>query len=362
MGKGFPVLPDYNTLGAMGFLKKGFLPSDEIKKILRVNDEQIHCNRFKWYNLPRGLTGNLIERILYYRGQGAFLYLKGSDQFVFLPYALKGTIDVYGRYKKVGPVPFNGKSEADKEDKNSPVYILLSDIEANVVYDPVDFDDIKANPAMLETSAVLLSDYTRQLPQKIIPKFQLTEPIIEYESKIIPYVNTALSNSTGIGGVRVDGQDEQATVELASAQAQFAALTGLKWIPLTSQLEIQELTGGQVAKSEEFLLTMQSLDNFRLGIHGVENGGLFEKKAHTTDLENSINMGTSGFAIKDALYNRQEFCTIVNTLWGFNIWCEPDEITVGMDYNMDGMVGGGMDEDTMVDTTAEQTEVNEDAE
>ena len=349
MGRG-PRLPDYDTLMAMGFIPCDQMPNDEIKKILRVNDEQIHCNRFQWYGLPRGLSGNLIERILYYRGQGALFYMEGSDEFVFLPFALKGTIDVYGRYKNIGPVPFNGKSEAD--NKKDALTNLLSDITAKVVYDPVDLKDIK-NVEELKNSAVILSDYTRQLPQKIVPKYQLTETIIDYESKIIPYVNTALSNSTGVGGVRVDGQDEQSTVELASQQAQYASLTGRKWIPLTSQLEIQELTGGQVAKAEEFLLTMQSLDNFRLGIHGVENGGLFEKKAHTTDLENSINMGTSGFAIKDALWNRQTFCAICNSLWGFQMWCEPDEITVGMDYNMDGMVGGGSDEQ-MIDGPSEQ--------
>lgn len=357
MAKG-PRLPDVDTLMAMGFIPKG-APSEEVKKILRVNDEQIHCNRFKWFGLPRGLSGNLIERILYYRGQGALFYMKGSDEFVFLPFALKGTIDVYGRYKNIGPVPFNGKTEVDDKD---PLTRLLSDITANVVYDPVDSMDIvkmgpdgqiSLNEEMLEGSAVILSDYTRQLPQRIIPKFQLTESIIDYESKIIPYVNTALSNSTGVGGVRVGGQDEQAIVELASQQAQYAALTGLKWIPLTSPLEIQELTGGQVAKSEEFLLTMQSLDNFRLGIHGVENGGLFEKKAHTTDLENSINMGTSGFAIKDALWNRQTFCTICNSLWGFAMWCMPDEITVGMDYDGDGMMGGGED-GQMIEGPSEQ--------
>ena len=346
MGRG-PRLPDYDTLMAMGFIPKGTLPNDEIKKILRVNDEQIHCNRFQWVNLPRGLSGNLIERILYYRGQGALLFMPGEEKFMFLPFALKGTIDVYGRYKTIGPVPFNGKTEVDDKD---PLTKLISDITVEVVYDPVDFDELTEKK--LRESAVILSDYTRQLPQRIIPKFQLTEPIIDYESKIIPYVNTALSKSTGIGGVRVDGQDEQSLVELASQQVQYAALTGLKWIPLTSPLEIQELTGGQVAKSEEFLLTMQSLDNFRLGIHGVENGGLFEKKAHTTDLENSINMGTSGFAIKDALYNRQQFCTIANSLWGFDMWCEPDEITVGMDYNGDGMMGGG--EDQMIDGPSEQ--------
>jgi hypothetical protein len=349
MGKG-PRLPDIETLMAMGMLPNGTLPNEEIKKILRVNDEQIHCNRFKWFGLPRGLSGNLIERILYYRGQGALFYMEGSDEFVFLPFALKGTIDVYGRYKNIGPVPFNGKSEVDEKDALTK---LLSDITAKVVYDPVDFEDIVKDKSMLKGSAVILSDYTRQLPQRIIPKFQLTEPIIDYESRIIPFVNTALANSTGIGGMRVNGQEEQANAELASRQVQYAALTGMKWIPITDALQIQELTGGQVAKAEEFLLTMQSMDNFRLGIHGVENGGLFEKKAHTTNLENSINMGSSGFAIKDALWNRQTFCLIANSLWGFQMWCMPDEISVGMDYSGDGMIGGGAD-GQMVDGGAEQ--------
>ena len=355
MGRG-PRLPDVDTLMAMGCIPNGTLPSEEIKKILRVNDEQIHCNRFQWMGLPRGLSGNLIERILYYRGQGALFYMEGSDEFVFLPFALKGTIDVYGRYKNIGPVPFNGKSEAD--NKNDALTKLLSDITAKVIYDPIDLDNVK-DVNELKGYAVILSDYTRQLPQRIVPKFQLTDTVIDYESKIIPYVNTALSNSTGVGGVRVQGQDEQSLVELASQQAQYAAITGLKWIPLTSPLEIQELTGGQVAKAEEFLLTMQSLDNFRLGIHGVENGGLFEKKAHTTDLENSINMGTSGFAIKDALWNRQMFCAICNSIWGFQMWCEPDEITVAMDYNLDGMVGGGADLMTEGQTEQSTVEVSD---
>jgi hypothetical protein len=349
MGKG-PRLPDIDTLMAMGFLPNGTLPNEEVKKILRVNDEQIHCNRFKWYGLPRGLTGNLIERILYYRGQGVLMWMDPSEKFVFLPFALKGTIDVYGRYVNVGPVPFNGKTEVDDKD---PLTKLLSDITVEVVYDPVDFENNSVEK--MKGSGVLLSDYTRQLPQRIIPKFQLTEPIIDYESRIIPYVNTALANSTGIGGMRVNGQEEQQNAELASRQVQYAALTGMKWIPITDQLQIQELTGGQVAKAEEFLLSMQSMDNFRLGIHGVENGGLFEKKAHTTNLENSVNMGTSGFAIKDALWNRQQFCIIANSLWGLQMWVEPDEITVGMDYNMDGMIGGGAD-GQMVDSSNQQTQ------
>ena len=365
MGRGKPFLPDVQTLEALGFPVPGapVLPNENIKKILRNNDEQIHCNRFKWYNLPRGLTGNMIERILYYRGQGVFMYLKPQERFVFLPFCLNGDIDIYGRYISVSPLPFNGSAEIktakDALNSKDALTRAMTDIKVNVVYDPVDFEEIRKNPSLLETSGIILSDYTRQLPQTIIPKYRLTEPIIEYESCIIPYVNTALSNSTGIGGMKVNGQDEQSTVELASRQAQFAALTGMKWIPITSQLDIQELTGGTPAKAEEFLLSMQSMDNFRLGIHGVENGGLFEKKAHTTDLENSINLGTSGFVLRDATWNRQTFATIANSLFGFEIWVEPDEVSVGSDTNFDGVVGDGMDGQTMAPAPAASNENSE---
>lgn len=368
MGRGKPFLPDIQTLEALGFPVPGatVLPNEEIKKILRNNDEQIHCNRFKWYNLPRGLTGNMIERILYYRGQGVFMYLAPEERFVFLPFCMNGGIDIYGRYKAVSPLPFNGTAEfktaADARKSKDDLTRIMTDIVVNVVYDPVDFEEILKNPQMLETSGVILSDYTRQLPQTIIPKYKLTESIINYESCVIPFVNTALSNSTGIGGMRVNGQDEQATVELASRQAQFAALTGMKWIPITSPLDIQSLTSDTPAKAEEFLLAMQSMDNLRLGIHGVENGGLFEKKAHTTDYENSINMGASGFVLRDATWNRQTFATIINSLYGFEVWVEPDEISVGADTNMDGVIGGGADGQTVAPAPAASNETQEESE
>ena len=52
---------------------------EDVRKILRIIDEQDAINRFKWYNLPDGLDGQLLERILYYRGQGAFFYMEAED-------------------------------------------------------------------------------------------------------------------------------------------------------------------------------------------------------------------------------------------------------------------------------------------
>ena len=85
------------------------------KKLLRIMDEQDAINSIKWYNLPNGLDSNLIERILFYRGQGMFFYMPTDERFYFLPYALDGTIDVYGRFVDVTPLPFNGTaSDGDK--------------------------------------------------------------------------------------------------------------------------------------------------------------------------------------------------------------------------------------------------------
>ena len=352
--KGRPTLPDYQTLEAMGFERSGEdLYHENIKRVLRVNDEQVHCNRFKWYNLPRGITGNMIERMLYYKGQIAWFYIEPEDRFIMLPFCLNGNIDFLGRYIYITPLPFTGKNDLstleDAKKSNDPRAVVLSDIKAKVLYDPIDFDDLK--PEDITGSAVILSDYTRQLPQMILPKYKLTEAIIDMESKLLPYCNTALSNATGIAGMKIEDSSEQANVELASAQAQYAALTGRKWIPIEGgTIEFQELVGGQVAKAEEFLLTMQSMEAFRLGIHGVDAGGLFQKKAHMLETEAQMNSGVSSLVLDDALWNRQNFCDIVNSVTGFGIWCEPAEVVIGMDADMNGSIQAD-GSDQMVDTS-----------
>ena len=58
----------------------------DIKKQLRIIDEQDAVNQFTWYNLPEGLNARLIERILYYKGQGMLFFLESTQKFYFLPY------------------------------------------------------------------------------------------------------------------------------------------------------------------------------------------------------------------------------------------------------------------------------------
>ena len=314
----------------------------DIKKQLRVLDEQDAINRFTWYNLPSGLNSRLIERILYYRGQGMFFKL--GEKFYFLPYALDGTIDVYGRFTDVTPLPFNGKST--QGDKENPWIIGL---KRKCVYDlelPDEYINWETGEILVdkilntqENSCVIIKDYTEQLSQTNISRQVLQDPILDVMSDMFPFMRTALLNSTGIQGMRVTDQGDYANVEAASRAINRAALEGKKFVPVVGKVDFQELTGGQVVKSEEFLLAMQSLDNYRLSLYGLDNGGLFQKKSHMLEAEQSMNSGNTGLVLRDSLQYRQDSCMIINSIWGLNIWVMPSEPVVNMDMNGDGIAG-----------------------
>ena len=347
MVKNNAKIVDVNTLIQAGFNPKTGLPikvdsedkcllKENIRKTLRVLDEQNAINRYKWYNLPSSLDGQLLERILYYKGQGMFFYMEANDSFYFLPYALDGTIDVYGRYKGVTPLPFNGSTD-NEEGKEKP---WITGLTRKPIYDVLG-DEV--NNEFTE-ACVLLSDYSKQISQTNISRQILQEPILDAMAEAFPLARTSLIANSGIKGVRVNDEDQKSQVEIGSRSITRAALNGKPWIPLVGQIEFQELTGGSALKSEEFLLYMQALDNFRLSLYGLDNGGLFQKKAHMLEAEQDMNAGNIKLVYQDGLTIRQKFCDIVNSIWGLGIWCEASETVVGIDKNLDGEVADNQDQ------------------
>ena len=319
MGK--PAVFDIDTLIQAGINPKTGLPmkfggkrcstKEDIKRAIRKNDEQIFVNRYTWYNLPMNLTGAELERMLYYKGQLAFFYLKDLGEFYFMPYALDGTIDFYGRYNTIHPVPMTSGTD-DKAGKAQAEY--LSNIKLNCVYGIKLPEELKEED--LTNSAVLLHDYSKQLSQTVIPTQQINDPIIDLEAECMPYLRTALLMSTGVKGVRVADADQADSVREGSRSMTDAATHAEPYVPITGAIEFQELTDGNVAKSQEFLMAMQSIDNFRLGLHGVQNGGLFEKSQYINNSQTDMNYagGDIGLTLQDGLNIRQNFCNIVNSL------------------------------------------------
>ena len=333
----------------------GSLPSElvnNVKRQLNIVDLQDALNRYTWYNLPKGLTGNLIERILYYKGQGALFYMESNDTFYFLPFALDGSIDVYGRFTGITFLPFNGATSDGEEKpwiqgfKKTPRYEVMTDPEEATVENVMD-------------SCVILRDYSQQISQTILPRSTVNDSILGVMAECIPLMRTALINSTGVNGMKVSNEDEQSNVKAASLAIQRAALNGEKWIPIVGQVEFQEMVSGPTSKAEEFLLAMQSLDNYRLSLYGLDNGGLFQKRSHMLEAEQRMNNGNSGIILQDGLYQRQEFCDIVNSWFGLSIYCEISETVNNLDMNGDMLVDGSSQEPMQPTAEAESEAENE---
>ena len=355
-------LPDYNTLQAtnmVGADKKAkktegayaFNLLSGIKKQLNILDEQNAVNRYVWYNLPGDLDGQFLERILYYRGQGAFFYIPEEDRFYFLPYNLSTTdkssgLDVYGRYTQVRPFPFTGRAETDTKEVYIPGLVL--EPQYKVVLPE------ELTPDIIENGCVLLSDYTKQYSQTVLPRQSLQDPLLQIMAECLPMARTSLIANSGVKGVKVDDPN-QGSIITAAAQAMFANVISdcpEPLVPIASEIQMEELTSaGSALKGEEYLLMLQGLDNFRLSLYGLKNGGLFQKKAHMLEAEAEMNDGNVGLVYQDGLTIRQKFCDIVNSIWGLGIWCEPSECVLGIDRNGDMMVGDNQDQSGMMPGT-----------
>ena len=354
-----PYLPNLEPLIAAGIDPKTGLPiraaasapcniKENIKRLIRIQDEQDAVNRYTWYNLPDGLNGQMLERMLYYKGQLCFFYFKEMNKFYFMPYALDGGIDFYGRYTGVHPIPFSGGTTDEEKAQAAKQMTILSAKKLKPTYDVLLPEELlKEGVSALETRCVLLKDYTEQLAQTVTPRQILNEGIIDIEAECIPFMRTALVRATGVKGMRVGDQSEQSNVQAANDSMLDAALTGKVNIPIIGTVDFQELNDGQVGKADEFMMALQSLDNFRLSTYGLDNGGLFQKRQHMLQSEQEMNAaggGSVGLIMQDGLSIRQRFCDIVNSVWGLGFWCDVSENASGSDKNRDGELSDQKDQ------------------
>ena len=347
-------IPNWSPLAQLGVDPKTRLPKklvdgdpcrlkEGIKALFRIIDEQDSVTRYQWWNLPCDITSQELERMIYYKGQLAFFYFEPLDQFFFMPYTLTsdsglGTgIDLYGRYRVISPTPFVNGTAAETKSQYKAQTELLSGIKLKVHY------DIPLEPVDPYHSAVLVHDYTKQLSQNVIPRQALNDPLLDVMADTIPLMRTALFNSSGVLAMRVNSQDEQSNVRAANQAIDTAVLNGQRYIPVLGNIDFQELAGGETAKAEEFLMALQSLDNLRLSTLGLDSGGLFQKKAHMLESENSMNAGHARSALDDGLMIRQHMCDVANAIWGLGMSCEISESALMMDKNMDGMAVDNQD-------------------
>lgn len=366
---GKPCLPDIRAYIRYGIDYETGMPSrisesseinlkGNMKRFFRIIDEQDAVNRGTWFNLPCNITSQELERLLYYKGQLCFFYLKELDEFYFMPYALDGTIDFYGRFNTIHPVPMTSGTTEDQKKLIKQQEKYLSSLKLNCVYGIIDPVKVEDPEELMTKSCVLLHDYTKQLSQEIIPRKDIQDCIIDVMAEMIPLMRTNFYNNSGVEGVRVQDADQANSVIEADKSVKYGALTGQRYIPIEAPIDFQELTGSGTVKSEEYMLALQSLDNLRLSGYGLENGGVFEKKAHVLSQEEAVNSNNTGLIAQDATSIRQNFCNIVNSIWNLGLWYEPSQNETMADMDGDGLLydrnengkNGGIDNGTTNDT------------
>lgn len=346
MGNRGPNLPDIATLIQAGINprtgKYRFpAPDKDLKynarRLFRIVDEQRAVNRYKWYNLPAGLSSQELERLLYLKYSLVFFYFEELDQFFFMPYALDSGLDFYGRYNRVHPVPMTSGEEKEKDSQEYKTKAnLLSQKKLNIVKDVVVFDDEVTEDLLLK-SGVILRDYTNQMGQMGEPRYTLNDRLLELEADCLCFVRTNLLVNSGIQALRVPDADSAAEVVNFTDQMYNSALNGSPYVAITAKVDLQEIQPNSTTKASEYFLALQSVDNLILSTYGIENTGIYEKSAHILESENAVNMSNVSLVNQDGITQRQNFCNIVNSIWDLGIWCEIAEPVVGYDMNRDGV-------------------------
>lgn len=286
--------------------------SNRLKKILKKNDRQDALTRFVWFNLPKGLKGEDIERVLYLKGRCALV--KVADNYVCLPFTLNSKndsgIDYLSRYKYITLVTMGSTEEDVRYVFGEKSFEVLYDIEDEIGVD-------------VEDKAVIIYDYSPEyFSNQITPMCMLNDVVLDIESRLFPYAETAALSKTGVKGIKVTNEQEAEDVASLNDSIKYGALNQELMFGIKAAQDLQDFASESAADVSQYLELFQSLENFRKATYGISTGGLMQKQSHMLDKEAKMNQTNNISQGNDSLYQRQMACVIFYSLTGIPIWCD----------------------------------------
>ena len=321
---GNPVMIDWSMLERTGISKLFKLYNaskpdskvdlkEQMRLIMRVVDEEDAIARYVLNNIPPEckMISDEVERLIYLTGNICLFHF--NNEYNFLPFAGED-IDKLGRFTIITPIPIATENTNYEEQKK-----LLSSLKLKVFY-TVPTDKEIADAGGEDKIAVIIRDYPNQINnQYVIPRVMMNEALLDLEAEIFPMSRTARMLATGIKGMIVPTADASKKVDDANNALEEAALTGSAFLPILGNPQMKDIQNGNVAKNEEFMQSLQTLENFRLSTYGISNGGLFQKKAHVLEGEEEMNGGPVNGRLERGLTIRKNAADIANKVWGLNL-------------------------------------------
>ena len=297
------------------------LDYDSLFAIMREQNMVETLERYMWTNVPFGLTQDLIERLLFFRGKGIFYFNDKVDKFQFLPFALNGNIDEYGRYMKCNTLPFTGMDEVPKNGKAKKLQpVVYEDLE--IVYDIPYNEEMVKNARKRKTVGIVLNDNSLAISQQPIIRSNYVRPVLHMMATLMQIINTAMYGNADHNLIQVQNESELESINQQINAINFDILKGRRFTPVVGELPITPIKTSNTANLEGLFGTFNSLTNFLKSITGVANAGVFDKKAHLLQEEQRLNGSNSDDIYYNGLRLRQEFCIMVQAYYGYPVWCE----------------------------------------
>ena len=297
------------------------LDYDSLFAIMREQNMVETLERYMWTNVPFGLTQDLIERLLFFRGKGVFYFNDKVDKFQFLPFALNGNIDEYGRYMKCNTLPFTGMDEVPKNGKAKKLQpVVYEDLE--IVYDIPYNEEMVKNARKRKTVGIVLNDNSLAISQQPIIRSNYVRPVLHMMATLMQIINTAMYGNADHNLIQVQNESELESINQQINAINFDILKGRRFTPVVGELPIAPIKTSNTANLEGLFGTFNSLTNFLKSITGVANAGVFDKKAHLLQEEQRLNGSNSDDIYYNGLRLRQEFCIMVQAYYGYPVWCE----------------------------------------
>lgn len=225
----------------------------DYEPFIRDIDLQQYTSRYKWEGLPEYLPDNIIERLLYYKGNICLFFNGGT--FYALPYAFSGKLNTYSYPTAVKPIALNGKSFGSKElntyangqlNKNAECVILTDRI-------PTSFNDL------------------------CIPRASIQDDIIKLMSDTLVKGNINLVNSLKKGIVAVESEDQVKTIKQdidKSNEENDPYIVTTKG-NMTKSMEVWN--NNIPTDMESYIQFLSAVNNLRCYGLGIKNQGIYEK-------------------------------------------------------------------------------------
>lgn len=297
------------------------LKYDSLFAIMQQQNMIETFERYQWINVPFGLTADLIERLLFFRGKGIFYYNDYVDKFQFLPFALNDTIDEYGRYTRCNTLPFTGRDTKDKNGKGKKVQNLIyQDLE--IVYDLPYNEEMMKKVSDGNVVGIILNDSSLGTSQQPIIRSNFVKPILHLLATLIQIINTAMFGSADHNLIQVENEGELESINAQIEGINRDILKGKRFTAVVGALPINPIKTSNTSDLEGLFNTFNSITNLLKSITGVANPGVFDKKAHLLQDEQKLNGSNADDIYYNGLRMRQEFCLLVQAYYNYPIWCE----------------------------------------